>query len=462
MGWLLVFALLLGTNGAEKNFQKNKEWFKRLIRRLEIDDYLVRMVTLNFLFECGDRSALGPVRKVFKTTKDTDQKYWCACIMLRLGDRSAKKFLLEAFLSENERERYHAAAAFGRAKFKDKQVLTRIDELWRNDPVPQVKTVAAYALAALGDKKGEKFLLEKLKDEKWLARDMAAVLSGWLKLQSAFDVMKKLWPKVKAEDRKLAVAFAWGLAKFGHKEAMKYLVEKGAEGLTGQMAICELGPPMVPLLVGVLKDKKMGASVRRNAALLLGLIGDEKALKPLIEALSDKVTSVATASAKALSYTMHKKAVPPLLSLASNPESNLILRRAAVNALATLKDPSAIPALRSILLGESVKSRGAAAIRLRDASAAALAKIKHKSSAEALSSLLLSKSTPQRLIRASLYYIRKHNRKEKSILSAIIPLLEHKENRIKNEAHKTLKMLTGLDLPCERKKWEQAFKKSGF
>jgi len=461
--WLCV-ALLLFVPEDKQKADKQKEAekkarIKRLIKRLEVDDYLVRMATLNALFECNDRSVLEPVRRLFATTRDTDQKFWCACIMLKLGDKSVKKFLLNAFLSENERERYHAAAAFGRAKFADKTVRARVEELFRNDPVPHVKTVAAYALCAIGDKKGEKFLLEKLKDANWLARDMAAVLCGWLKLKPAYKILKKLWQQIKAEDRKLAVCFAWGMAKFGDKEAMRYLVEEGSEGLTGQMAICELGAPMVPLLVCVLQNKKKAASVRRNAAALLGLIGGEAALEPLKKALSDKVTSVACAAARALAYAMHKDAVKPLAAVASNPKANIVLRRAVVAALAITRDPNAVPALRSILLGESVKQKGAVARRLRDSAAATLAKIPHPAAEKALADFLSSKKPPQRLLRATLFYIRKNKRKSKTLLTAILKLLSSEDDKVKKDAAETLKKLTNLDGGSDPKKWQQLLKK---
>jgi len=458
---LIIFALFLVVSPATDKTKPKSESdrFKRLIRRLEIEDYLVRMATLNYLFECNDKAALEPVRRIFSTTKDTDQKFWCACIMLRLGDKSVKKFLLDAFLSENERERYHAAAAFGRARVADKKVLERIEELWRNDTVPHVKTVAAYALCALGNKKAEKFLLEKLKEKNWLSRDMAAVLCGWLKLKPAFEFMKKAWPTIRETDKKLAVAFAWGMAKFGHKEAMKYLVEEGSDGLTGQIAICELGSVMIPYLIAVLKDEKKAASVRRNAALLLGLIADEAALEPLIRALSDRVTSVATSAARALAYTMHKKATRPLSDLAADQKANLVLRRAAVRALAILKDPSSIPALRSVLLGETIRKKSSTARRLRDAAAAALAKIDHPSAAKALADLLAQKTAHPRLIRSTLYYIRKQKRKSKPIITAVLALLHSKDERLKKDGAATLKELTGFDCGTDPQKWRKVLKK---
>ena len=463
MVWLCAaFLLLTPTKGGEENKQKeadNKARIKRLIKRLEVDDYLVRMATLNALFECGDRSILGPVRRLFATTKDTDQKFWCACIMLKLGDKTGRRFLLEAFLSGNERERYHAAAAFGRAKFADKTVRARIEELFRNDPVPYVKTAAAYALCAIGDERGEKFLLDKLKDANWLARDMTAVLCGWLKLKPAYRILKKLWQQTKDENRKLAVCFAWGMAKFGDREAMRYLVEEGCEGLTGQMAICELGAPMVPLLIGVLQNQKKPASVRRNAAALLGLIGGKAAIEPLKKALSDKVTSVACAAARALAYTMHEDAVKPLTAVASDAKTNMVLRRAAVAALAIIRHPDAVPALRSILLGGSVKQKGAVARRLRDNAAAALAKIPHHAAEKALADFLTSESPDPRLLRATLFYIRKNNRKSKTLLAAILGLLSSEDAAVKKDAADTLKKLTNLDGGDDPDRWRQLLKK---
>ncbi len=440
-----------GAGEAEK-----KAALERLKKRLELDDYLVRMATLNGLFERASAELLEPVRRVFESTDDTDCKFWCACIMLKLGDKKAYKFLLKAFLSESERERYHAAAAFGRARVADAEVKRRIEELWRND-VEQVRTVAAYALASVGDERGYAFLMEKVRDSKWPARDMAAVLLGWLGREQSKPILRKGFAAAKdASDKNLPICFAWALSHYGDADAQKYLLEAGHGNLYAQMGVCEVGRPMVPHLIKALKHQK--PSVRRNAAMLLGLIGDAEAVAPLTKALSDGTYSVACAAAVALGYTMHPAAVAPLAALVADKKSNSTVKRRAMQALAVLKDDRGVPAIRSVLFGEAVRDKGAASRRLRENAAAALAEIGSSSAVAALLAFIGDAAQTERLRTAAVDYIRRASLK--SAAPALVEIMDGAPRKLKAKIVQALRKLTGKDCGDDPAKWRKALKSS--
>jgi len=425
-----------------------------LLRKLTVDDYIVRCAALNALFGLNDERILPAVRKVFKTATDDDIRFWCACVMLKYGDEEAKKFLLKGLRSESERHRYHAVAAFGRAK--DRSALDELRDAFKHETVPQVQTVAAYALANLGFEEGYRFLKDRVKDGNWLAQDMAAVLLGWLGRDDAKPLLRELFESIGADDkerRSVKICAAWGLAHYGDAEAMRYLVEAGNESLTAQVGVCEVGKPMIPVLVDILK-KSSSAAARRSAAVLLGVLGGAEVVKPLADALKRT-----TAAAVGLSYTMHPKAVPPLASVATDPNANKVLRRNAIKALGTLGFNEAVPPLKKVLAGAAFKKDEAgsrSALRLREYAAVALGEIGSDAAVKALTDVLTNEKNTS--VRRSICWVVRKNRLT-AAASAVLQLLKENNESLRRAAHDTLKALTGKDYGTDYKAWKEFLEK---
>lgn len=119
------------------------------------------------------------------------------------------------------------------------------------------------------------------------------------------------------------------------------------------------GDEAVDSLISALSNRKK--NIRLHAANLLGAIGDEKAIKPLILTLSDNNKLVRREASTALSR-MGPAAVDPLIEVLDNPDWRV--RGAAAWALGNLNDEKAIPALEKLLDDESgyVKSGAQSAI----------------------------------------------------------------------------------------------------
>ena len=68
------------------------------------------------------------------------------------------------------------------------------------------------------------------------------------------------------------------------------------------IALVNIGEPAVEMLINALKDKK--CPIRSNAAEALGEIGDTRAVKPLIKALTDEDSEIQKIATKALKKFM--------------------------------------------------------------------------------------------------------------------------------------------------------------
>jgi HEAT repeat protein len=109
-------------------------------------------------------------------------------------------------------------------------------------------------------------------------------------------------------------------------------------------------------LIAALEDQ--APSVRQCAAAALGNIGDSRAIKPLIAALSGNAGGQA-AAAEALGKIGHTRAVAPLI--AALEETSASLRQSAAEALGKIADGAAVEPRSGALRDESWGVRRASA-----------------------------------------------------------------------------------------------------
>jgi len=100
-------------------------------------------------------------------------------------------------------------------------------------------------------------------------------------------------------------------------------------------------PEAIPVFVQALRDPN--SSIRRLAAVYLGLTGDPAAVPPLCEALTDETVSVRRTAGDSLSDLADGRAIGPM-SKALEDQSKLVRWRAA-RFLYETGDESALPAL---------------------------------------------------------------------------------------------------------------------
>ena len=246
-----------------------------------------------------------------------------------------------------------------------------------------VRARAALALGKIGDTRAIQPLLKILKDPEDEVRIAGCLALGLFKDPSTFDdITNILLDDIKIEVRQ-AAAKALGYTQ--HPAALPYLMEAlrdpfwwyEREVQAGDLfdAIEKMGTVAVDSLIAALKDPE--GTVRKYAALLLGRIGDARAIEPLGNALYDLHHDVGKASAEALVnfgvrsfeilveamehpemwIRIHSVDVLPriteprvalvLLEMLKDPEREV--KRHVIEAMGELKDKRTLPALQEIM-----------------------------------------------------------------------------------------------------------------
>jgi HEAT repeat protein len=238
-------------------------------------------------------------------------------------------------------------------------------------------------LGRIGNKQAIKPLFIALKDPEDDVRSAACLGLGYFKDPSTFDEITT----VLLDDPKIEVrqAAARSLGSTQHPAAVPFLMEAlgdpywwyERESAAGDLltAIEKMGSAAVDPLIDALKDKE--GAVRKFAAILLGKIGDPRAIDPLGMALYDMHHDVGKASAEALvnfgansfeilvealdhpemwirihSVDVLPKIVEPrvaliLLEMLKDPEREV--KKHVIEAMGELKDKRTLTALQEIV-----------------------------------------------------------------------------------------------------------------
>jgi HEAT repeat protein len=245
-----------------------------------------------------------------------------------------------------------------------------------------VRARAAIALGQIGEKAAIPALFNTLKDPESDVRIAACLGLGCFKDPATFDELANLLLDDPQIEVRQAAAKALGETK--HAAAIPFLMEalrdsywwyeREAAASDLLTAIENMGAAAVEPLIEALRDRE--GAVRRYAALLLGRIGDPRAIEPLGMALYDLHHDVGKAAAEALArfggssfevlvealehaemwIRIHSIDVLPkigdsrvalvLLEMLNDPEREV--KKHVIQAMGALKDARTLPALREI------------------------------------------------------------------------------------------------------------------
>jgi HEAT repeat protein len=245
-----------------------------------------------------------------------------------------------------------------------------------------VRSRAALALGKIGDRKVMPALFGALKDKEDEVRSAACLALGLFRDPSTFDEITN----VLLDDPKIEVrqAAARALGNTQHPAALPYLMEAlhdsfwwyEREYAAGDLlsAIEKMGTSAVDPLINALGDKE--GTVRKFGAILLGKLGDPRAIEPLgmtlydlhhevgkasaeslarfgapaidvlVEALSHPEMWIRIHSVLALSKIRDARVAPILLQMLNDPEREV--KKQVIRSLGELKDPRTLPALQEI------------------------------------------------------------------------------------------------------------------
>ncbi|HSB01440.1 MAG TPA: HEAT repeat domain-containing protein [Anaerolineales bacterium] len=262
---------------------------------------------------------------------------------------SATPLLVQTLTTAHPILRARAAEIF--AISKDYNAVPALLEVLKGEYFT-VRARAATALGQIGDIRAVRPLLQALKDEEDEVRITACLALASFRDPNTFDEITS----VLLDDPKIEVrqAAARGLGNTGHPAALPYLLEAlhdsywwyereyAADDLLS--AIEKMGTNAVKPLIEALHDKE--GTVRKFAAILLGRLGDPRAIEPLSITLYDMHHEVGKVSAEALAR-FGAPGMEVLIEALHHPE--MWIRIYAIEALARIKDAQVAPILLEML-----------------------------------------------------------------------------------------------------------------
>ncbi|MGB9979800.1 HEAT repeat domain-containing protein [Methanobacterium sp.] len=266
-----------------------------LISALKFKDCNIRKEAVTALKKIADNRSLFPLIDVLGYKEWHD--YYAVMGSVRetaaealgvLRDRRAVEPLIKALNDKDEEVRWKAAWALG--NIRDRRAVEPLIYLL-HDKSWAVRRFAASALGKIGDERAVESLMKALSDEEWHVRKYAADALGKIGDERAVEsLMDALHDK--DSDVRWKAAVALGKMKSAAVEPLIELLKNDDWHIRGRAAeaLGKIGDeravkPLINSLVGWNKDRNK--YVRGRAAEALGKIGDEDAIKPLTQALED-------------------------------------------------------------------------------------------------------------------------------------------------------------------------------
>lgn len=110
----------------------------------------------------------------------------------------------------------------------------------------------------------------------------------------------------------------------------------------------------VPVLINILSDQQESLSIRKQAALILGLLHDERSISGLVQALHepDRVLRARAAEALGQFETLQENALEELMR--GLHDEDYFVRECCAKALGQLKYSKALPALTEMSATDNV------------------------------------------------------------------------------------------------------------
>ena len=266
-------------------FKKIMSTIKREEMEEDVNLLSTSLVQRNIVWALGlikNKSAVGPLMERLETA-DSDLKREIILALKMIGAEQAVPALNEILLNdENPFIRYDAARALGNIGSTD-SIFTLIEAL-KSDNNWMVKGACAGALAGTDDKR--------------VMKELRSILN----IDAGYEAS---WARDRA---------AWALARVGEGGTEALVSSLGASGQStrrrASWALIEIGDPAVPYLILTLRDVNKFA--RKRSAMVLGWIGNKKAVMPLSWALEDKDPEVRKMAAWALGRIGGTKAIAAL------------------------------------------------------------------------------------------------------------------------------------------------------
>lgn len=279
--------------------------------------------------------ARGRVAEVFGISKDTAAipallealkgefftvRSRAALALSNIGDARAVNFLFP--LLKDKEDEVRSAACIAIAKFRDPSTFDDITNVLLDDPIIEVRQSAARALGGTKHPAALPFLMEALRDSSWWFEQEQAAAD----LLNAIKNMGEpaIEPLIQALGDREGTVRRYAAIVLGEMGDIRAIEELGMAlydlhvevGRVAAEALAKFGAPAVDILTEALSHPE--AAVRGNAVVALGMIQDARVTPALIERLRDPDRAVVKQSILALGKLKDARALSTLREIASS------------------------------------------------------------------------------------------------------------------------------------------------
>lgn len=312
--------------------------WERLRAALRDEDVRVRCGAASSLGEiAGDRRAL---EALVEALKDGDRDVrWRAAVALDENFKWNPR-------TDSEKACYLVAIGTMTGKIR-KPAVGPLMRCIPNEGSENVRRRVASALGSLGDERAIERLFSLWRYDLWAvvssAAERAILKMGEPAIEPLLDLARETYEYL--------------------DNSIRNSVFAGVVQNSGFAAIAEIGEPAVARLVGILKSGDEEAGFRGQIALVLGMIGDKRALDALLEAMRHDNADIRWGAVRALGQMQDQRAVAPLIEALKDKDMHI--RYTAAWLLGNLGDTSVIQALTEAMKDEERDVRAEAARALK-------------------------------------------------------------------------------------------------
>ncbi|MEA3470343.1 MAG: HEAT repeat domain-containing protein, partial [Thermodesulfobacteriota bacterium] len=307
----------------------NEGAVKPLINALEDESAEVREIAADALMAIGSPAVESLINALAEGRKSS--RRLAAHALGTIGDARSIEPLIAALKDEDWKVVKGSALSLG--KIGVKSALEPLVALLEEKD-PNIREGAAEALGTIGDKRAVPPLIDALADESSFVRRKAADSLGALgdesSIESLNNALKDNNGDVRKEAAKALAKMDWEPPVADQDDRITYLVsnERWDE-------VIKMGTPAVSQLIDALNDED--ENIRSKSAWTLGKINDPEAIEALIKALKDDDTEVRTEASLALE-NMGPLSVHPLVATLEDET----LRKTSIIILGKIGDKRAV------------------------------------------------------------------------------------------------------------------------
>lgn len=290
---------------------------------------------------CGRMGYLELVPLLLKAATDARDEVRAEAITALGRMRQGGEVAIRALDDSSLQVRIAAATALGSMR-EQKAVMALVRTLGGYDVT--LAGLAAEAVLSTPDRAVVPYLLELLRSPRWRVRAHAArVLGAWREERAVMQLLLLLEDKA-APVRYFARGALINIGVASVKPLIDALARESGNRQAVAYALASIGAQAVPALCELLSSAKDQPKI--SAAIVLGEIGDSRAVAPLVEALDDERFYVRDAIALALGR-IGEAALEPLLQAARDKKS--VRRAGAAMALRYMGRGEALEVLKELL-----------------------------------------------------------------------------------------------------------------